>query len=105
MSELRVVHADMTEAANAAQTAAAGARGRDSAAAVMAAAGALPGSDVSGHLDDLALSWTDEVVAWSADTADFGTSLAEAGEDYREVDGGIGPLFGRALGGILGGGR
>ena len=99
MSQLQVQHAAMQEAANAAQTAAADARGHGSAEALAWAGGGVPGAASLDHLRELGSSWDDEVAAWVSATRDFGTDLAAAGEDYRAVDEAAGGLFGGLLGG------
>lgn len=99
MTQVQVDHGAMQAAANAAQTAAAEAKGHGSSAEVNAAAGAVPGSPSLGYLFTLGTSWDDEVAAWVKAADEFGTDLAEAGEDYRSVDAGIGGLFGGLGGG------
>lgn len=99
MSRVQVDFAAISDAANAAQSAASDAKGHGSAAALAWAAGALPGSSSADHLGELGRSWDDEIASWVTTTADFGTDLAAAGEDYRSVDQSIGGLFGGLLGG------
>jgi hypothetical protein len=99
MSQVQVDFAAMQDAANAAQTSAADAKGHDSAAALTWAAGALPGASSVDHLRELGRSWDDEIAAWVTATHDFGADLAAAGEDYRTVDESSGGLFGGLLGG------
>ena len=99
MSQLQVSHAELSDAANAAQNAAAGAKGHGSSTEVNAAAGAVPGSPSYGYLVTLGTSWDDEVAAWVKAADELGTDLAAAGEDYRSVDESIGGLFGGLLGG------
>lgn len=99
MSQLQVQHAAMQDAANAAQTAAADAKGHGSADALTWAGGGIPGAVSLDHLRELGSSWDDEVAAWVTATRDFGTDLAAAGEDYRAVDESAGGLFGGLLGG------
>ncbi len=99
MSQLQVRHEELSEAANAAQTAAADAKGHGSSGEANAAAGAVPGSPSVGYLLTLGTSWDDEVAAWVKAADEFGTDLAEAGEDYRAVDESAGGLFGGLLGG------
>lgn len=99
MSQLQVSHAALSDAANAAQSAAADAKGHGSSAELMAATGAVNGAPSVGHLITLASSWDDEVAEWVKAAAEFGHDLAEAGEDYRSVDESAGGLFGGLLGG------
>lgn len=99
MSQLQVSHAALDDAANAAQTAAAGAKGHGSSAEVNLASGAVPGAPSVGYLVTLGISWDDEVAAWVSAADEFGSDLAAAGEDYRTVDASIGGLFGGLLGG------
>jgi hypothetical protein len=99
MSQLQVSHAELSDAANAAQSAAAAAKGHGSSAEVNAAAGAVSGSPSVGYLVTLGTSWDDEVAAWVTSADEFGADLAAAGEDYRTVDDVIGGIFGGLLGG------
>jgi hypothetical protein len=99
MSQLQVSHAALGDAANAAQAAAAGAKGHGSSAEATLASGAVPGAPSVGYLVTLGTSWDDEVAAWVTAADEFGSDLAEAGEDYRSVDESIGGLFGGLLGG------
>lgn len=99
MSQLQVRHGELSEAANAAQTAAADAKGHGSSAEVNAAAGAVTGAPSVGYLVTLGTSWDDEVAEWVRTADEFGTDLAEVGEDYRSVDESAGGLFGGLLGG------
>lgn len=96
---LQVDFAAMQDAANAAQSAAAGAKGHGSADALTWAGGGIPGASSVDHLRELGRSWDDQVAAWVSAADDFGTDLAAAGEDYRSVDGTRGVLFGGLLGG------
>ena len=99
MSQLQVSHAALSEAANAAQSAAADAKGHGSSAEANAAAGAVTGSPSVGYLLTLGSSWDDEVADWVKAVDELGTDLAAAGEDYRSVDASVGGLFGGLLGG------
>jgi hypothetical protein len=99
MSQLQVDFAAMQDAANAAQAAAADAKGHGSADALTWAGGGIPGASSVDHLRELGTSWDDEVSAWVTAADDFGADLAAAGEDYRSVDQTTGGLFGGLLGG------
>jgi Excreted virulence factor EspC, type VII ESX diderm len=99
MSQLQVDIAALHDAANAAQGAAADAKGHGSSDALTWAAGGLPGASSLDHLRELGTSWDDEIAAWVTATHDFGADLAAAGEDYRSVDQTAGGLFGGLLGG------
>jgi uncharacterized protein YukE len=99
MSQLNVDFAAMQDAANAAQGAAADAKGHGSAGVLAWAAGGLPGASSVDHLGELGRSWDDEIAAWVTAANDFGTELAATGEDYRAVDESSGGLFGGLLGG------
>ncbi len=99
MTQVQVDHSAIQAAANAAQTAAADAKGHGSAAEVNAVAGSVPGAPSVGYLTALGISWDEEVAEWVKAAAEFGTDLAEAGEDYRSVDASIGGLFGGLGGG------
>jgi hypothetical protein len=94
MAHLQVDFAAMQDAANAAQGAAAEARGHGSADALTWASGALPGASSVAHLGELGRSWDDEIAAWVSATNEFGADLAAAGEDYCSVDRTTGGLFG-----------
>jgi hypothetical protein len=98
MSQLQVSHAALSDAANAAQSAADGARGHGSSAEVTQASGAIVGAPSVGYLVTLGDSWDDEIATWVKDTDAFGDDLAASGEDYRSVDASAGGLFG-GLGG------
>ncbi len=99
MSQLQVAHGELQDAANAAQSAAAGAKGRGSSEELTAAAAAIPGAASAGYLGELGTSWDDDVAAWVTAADEFGSDLAAAGEDYRQVDESAGGLFGWLLGG------
>lgn len=99
MSQVGVDFAAMQAAANAAQTAAADAKGHGSSGELNKAAGAVPGAESLGHLVTLGAGWDDEVAAWVTAADEFGTDLAGAGEDYRSVDASAGGLFGGLSGG------
>ena len=99
MSQLQVGFAALQDAANAAQCAAADAKGHGSADALTWAGGGVPGATSVDHLRELGTSWDDEIAAWVTATNDFGADLAAAGEDYRSVDQTTGGLFGGLLGG------
>jgi len=99
MSQLQVGFAALQDAANAAQGAAADAKGHGSADALTWAGGGIPGASSVDHLRELGTSWDDEVAAWVTAADDFGADLAAAGEDYRSVDQTTGGLFGGLMGG------
>ena len=99
MSQLQVDFTALHDAANAAQGAAADAKGHGSADALTWAGGGVPGASSVDHLRELGTSWDDEIAAWVTAANDFGADLAAAGEDYRSVDQTTGGVFGGLLGG------
>lgn len=89
----------MRKASNAAQDAAAEARGHGSEAAMMKAADAVPGAPSESYLLQLGQSWDEEIAAWVSAVGDFGDDLAATGEDYRQVDDQSFGFFGGLLAG------